>query len=274
MTIHFHPNNESEASRAFSRQAPSFDHLYARDPIVIYKRQRVRSHLMRYLSPGSHILELNAGTGEDAVFLARQGHSVHATDISAQMQKILASKVKNHHLEDLVTYERCSFTQLSQLKNKGPYDLIFSNFAGLNCTNNLPEVLDSLGSLLKPGGIITLVLLPGFCLWESLLVFKGKFRTAFRRLAGPKGATAHIEGVLFRCWYYRPRPIIRQLARSYYLLNTEGLCSFVPPSYMVGFTTRWPRLYRWLVGLESRFKGKWPWKFIGDYMILTFVAKR
>jgi ubiquinone/menaquinone biosynthesis C-methylase UbiE len=269
-----YPDHESEASRAFSRQAPFFDNLYGADPIVLYKRQRVRSHLMRYLSPGSYILELNAGTGEDAVFLAKQGHSVHATDVSEQMQKMLANKVKRYHLEDRVSYEQCSFTRLDQLKDKGPYDLVFSNFAGLNCTNQLPQVLDSLAGLLKPGGMITLVLLPGFCLWESLLLLKGKFRTATRRMVGTKGATAHIEGVLFKCWYYRPGPIINRLSGLFYLLSAEGLCTFVPPSYMAGFTTRWPRLYRRLVALESRLKSKWPWKFIGDYMILTFVSKQ
>ena len=53
---------------------------------------------------------------------------------------------------------------------KGPYDMIFSNFAGLNCTGELDKVLASFSSLLKPKGIVTLVLLPGFCLWEFLLI--------------------------------------------------------------------------------------------------------
>jgi len=45
----------------------------------------------------------------------------------------------------------------------------------------LSKVLDSFDPLLKPGGMVTLVILPKFCLWETLLLFKGKFRTAFRR---------------------------------------------------------------------------------------------
>ena len=44
-------------------------------------------------------------------------------------------------LADKVTSELCSFTELENLKDKGPYDLIFSNFAGLNCTGELEKVL-------------------------------------------------------------------------------------------------------------------------------------
>ena len=57
---------------------------------------------------------------------------------------------------------------LQTLKNKGPYDCIFSNFAGLNCTDKLDQVLAGFDELLKPGGMVVLVILPRFCLWESL----------------------------------------------------------------------------------------------------------
>ena len=74
---------------------------------------------------------------------------------------------------------------LDNLKNRGPYDHIFSNFAGLNCTDELNKVLDSFNCLLKPGGFVTLVILPKFCLWEFLLLFKGKFKL-LSRFAGRK----------------------------------------------------------------------------------------
>lgn len=75
-----------------------------------------------------------------------------------------------------ITTELCSFTQLDALKARGPYDAVFSNFGGLNCTPDLDKVLASFNSLLKPGGVATMVIIPEFCLWEALLVFKGKFR--------------------------------------------------------------------------------------------------
>ncbi len=262
--------NEKQAAAAFSKQAPVFDGYDATNTIIAYKRQRVREHVMSLLSPESRILELNAGTGEDAIFFARLGHRVHATDIAEGMQTRLKEKVRSLGLEERVTAELCSFTALAKLKDKGPYDLIFSNFAGLNCTRELDTVLRSFAPLLKPGGVATLVILPRFALWETLLLFKGKFRTAFRRWrAGRKGAPAHVEGVHFRCWYYPPSYVKRVLKDSFEVLRLEGLCTIVPPSYIEHFAERHPAAYRWLCGREGRWKDKWPWRSIGDYYIIS-----
>jgi ubiquinone/menaquinone biosynthesis C-methylase UbiE len=264
---------EKAAASAFSKQAPVFDGLYNDNTIIRYKRKRVREHVERFLSPGSAILELNAGTGEDAVYFARQGHQVHATDIAAGMETILRSKVKENRLEDRVSFERCSYTVLEELKQQGPYDLVFSNFAGLNCTSQLEKVLSSFSGLVKPGGYVTLVLLPKFCLWEFLLLFKGRFKTAFRRFSGKKGAKAHIEGEYFRCWYYNPSFVRKHVKGEFDIVATEGLCTTLPPSYIEHFAERHPKLYRFLEKKENKWKTFWPWKNIGDYYIITMRRK-
>lgn len=268
--------NEKRAASAFSKQALVFDAYDAGNTIIAYKRLRVREHVLRYLSPGSSILELNAGTGEDAIFFARRGHRVHATDIAEGMQAVLREKVREQGLTDDVSSEVCSFTALERLRNQGPYDLIFSNFAGLNCTRELEKVLLSLRPLLKPGGQVSLVILPSFSLWETLLVFRGRFRTAFRRLfVGRKGVPARVEGVPFRCWYYPVSYVKRVVVRDgFELLGQEGLCTLVPPSYFEHFAERHPRLYRLLRGLEDRWKDKWPWRAIGDYYIVSFRLRQ
>ena len=260
---------EQAASAAFSKQAPVFDRLYSADPIIQYKRKRVRSHVEEFLPPHSSILELNTGTGEDTIYFAQKKHTIHATDISPAMQEIMLKKIKEISEKELITYELCSYTNLEKLQKTGPYDLIFSNFAGLNCTGELEKVLDSFSLLLKPGGWVTLVLLPKFCLWEFLLLFKGKFKTAFRRFTGKRGTRARIEGEFFRCWYYNPSFIRKHLKDSFELITLEGLCTLVPPSYMENFTERHPGLYRFLERREQQWKRKWPWKVIGDYYIIT-----
>ena len=151
--------------------------------------------------------------------------------------------------------------------------MIFSNFAGLNCTGELDKVLRSFDSLLKPGGLVTLVILPGFSLWETLMLFKGKFRTAFRRMFSSKGVSSHVEGHYFRCWYYSPSYVISSLRDSFELLSVEGLCTIVPPSYIEHFAERHPSTYRFLRDMEDRWKGTWPWKFIGDYYIISLRKK-
>jgi ubiquinone/menaquinone biosynthesis C-methylase UbiE len=265
--------NEQNAETAFTNQSVVFDQKYAADTIINYKRSRVRAHVLQFLPPNSAILELNSGTGEDALFFARQGHRVHATDVSTGMQQELKRKVAANKMEQSITAENCSFTELEQLQNRGLYDMIFSNFAGLNCTGELDKVLSSLNGLLKPGGMVTLVMLPKFCLWETLLVFKGKFRTAVRRLFSKDGRKAHIDGGYFKCWYYDPSFIIKKLKDQFDLLAVEGLCTLVPPSYIEGFAEKHPAIYEFLKMKEDKFKSRWPWKYIGDYYIISLEKK-
>jgi ubiquinone/menaquinone biosynthesis C-methylase UbiE len=254
---------------AFTKQSVIFDELYSDNIIVQYKRKRVREHVSRYLPAGSSILELNSGTGEDAVWFAKQGHRVHATDISAGMQEQLVNKAIKENLRENISNELVSFTQLDQLKNTGPFDLIFSNFAGLNCTHELNKVLHSFLPLLKPNGVVTLVILPKFCVWEFLQMFRGKFKLAFRRLAGNKGVRAHVEGEYFQCSYYNPSYVIRHTKKELEFLALEGLCTIVPPSYMENFAKNYPKTSYRLMRWEDKWKGNWPWKGIGDYYIIS-----
>jgi hypothetical protein len=104
-------------------------------------------------------------------------------------------------------------------------------------------------------------------------LFRGHVKTAFRRfLYRRKGAPAHVEGVHFRCWYYPASFVTRILKEEQFeLLTREGLCTIVPPSYIEHFPERHPRLYSFLSRLEDKWKGKWPWRAIGDYYIISFV---
>ena len=264
--------NETYAAAAFSKQSIVFDQLYGDDEIIRYKRERVRAHMLRLLSSSGKLLELNCGTGEDALFFAQNGFSVHATDISEAMLEVVNAKLSL--LGDLrVGTEQCSFTQLDQLREQGPFDAVYSNFGGLNCTGELASVLGSLKPLVRPGGTVTLVIISPFCLWETLLFFKGKFTTAFRRFFSGSGRRAHVEGVYFNCWYYTPRFVRKQMGDAFEEISTEGLCSLVPPSYIDGFAKKYPGLFRFLRKKEDRLKCAWPWKAMGDYFIISFKRK-
>jgi ubiquinone/menaquinone biosynthesis C-methylase UbiE len=267
--------NEQQAAKAFGKQALVFDDYDKDNTIIHYKRRRVREHVLHFLPPHSHILELNSGTGTDAIYFAEQGHFVHATDIAEGMQQKLKEKVARKALTNRITTELCSFSELASLEQRGPYDLIFSNFAGLNCTRELDKVLRSFGPLLKPGGQVTLVILPPFSAWETLMLFRGQAKTAFRRfLSRRKGAPAHVEGFHFRCWYYSASFVKKIMAKaSFEFLGQEGLCTLVPPSYIEHFAERHPSSWRFLSRLEDKWKSKWPWRAIGDYYIVSFRKK-
>jgi ubiquinone/menaquinone biosynthesis C-methylase UbiE len=272
MTVSDHIN-EHKAAEAFTGQSKLFDQLYGNDAIIHYKRARVREHILENLEPGNSLLELNCGSGEDALFFASHGYSVHATDISEGMLNVLNEKLMRSEYKNKISSEQCSFTQLERLKNKGPFDHVYSNFGGLNCTGEIEKVLHSLDSLVKPGGTITLVIISKFCLWETLLLFKGKFKTAFRRFFSKKGRKAHVEGHFFKCWYYTPSFIQKCLHTKFELLKLEGLCTIVPPSYIENFAVKYPRLFQFLKEKENRLKSSWPWSRAGDYFIISFRKK-
>jgi ubiquinone/menaquinone biosynthesis C-methylase UbiE len=264
--------NEPKAAAAFNRQAAVFDQAYQSNPIIQYKRERVRKAVLHILKPGATILELNAGTGEDAIWFASRGYRVHATDISKGMLQQMANKISAAEIRN-ITMEECSFTELGSLKHKGPYDHIFSNFGGLNCTGDLAKVLEHFSSLLHPGGTVTLVIISPFCLWETLQIFRGRFKDGTRRFFSRRGRKAVVEGKAFTCWYYKPSYVRSQMQSEFECLGVEGLSSVVPPSYMENFPYKFPKLFSSLKKIEYRFRSSWPVRSMGDYFIISFRKK-
>jgi len=109
---------EQNAAKAFNSQSAIFDDIYSSNLTIQYKRKRVRENVERLLPADSNILELNAGTGEDAIYFASKGHNIHATDIAEEMQNVLKKKVAADGFENKVSTELCSFNNLKFLKNK------------------------------------------------------------------------------------------------------------------------------------------------------------
>jgi ubiquinone/menaquinone biosynthesis C-methylase UbiE len=73
---------ESGTVLAFDRLAAKYDDMFTRSMVGRAQRQAVWDVLLETIEPGSHILELNCGTGEDALFLAQHDMSVVACDAS------------------------------------------------------------------------------------------------------------------------------------------------------------------------------------------------
>ncbi len=73
---------ENQTVLAFDSLAARYDDLFTRSMIGRAQRGAVWDVLLDTFEPGSHILELNCGTGEDALFLAQHDVSVVACDAS------------------------------------------------------------------------------------------------------------------------------------------------------------------------------------------------
>lgn len=260
----------TQANKAFTKQSAIFDAYYRLSPIVQYKRERVQKVLAEFLPKNSRVLELNSGTAEDAIWMAKNGHTVLATDVSPGMIAQQKTKIAAQNLTDKIEPRELSFLELNELQEEN-FDAVFSNFGGLNCTDKLDVVLAGIRQKVKPGGLVCLVIMPPNCLWEWFYALKGNFKIAFRRWK--KGGTlAHIEGEYFDTFYYKPSFVKTHLP-GFTHLKTEALCLAVPPEFLRKFAERFPRFFTLLKWKESVIKS-WPilrnW---GDYFIIVLKSK-
>ncbi len=260
------PITSTGAEAAFSAQAPIFDTIDEGNPIIGRMRSIVRREVMRHFRPGEHLLELNAGTGLDALWFAEQGLNVLATDAAPGMVDRLREKSAQHPLR-AVAVEECSFNELERLRARR-FDHVFSNFGGLNCTDRLDKVLHDIDGLLRPGGTCALVIMPRFSPWETLAFLKGSLRLASRRWRR-RGTPAKVEDIPFTCYYYSPRYVRKELGDDYEVLMQRALSWFVPPPHMEGFPRRWPRSYKALHRLEEATAALWPFKVGGDHFLIV-----
>lgn len=262
---------EIKVSEAFSRQSAVFDAVDEDNSLLVWMRKRVRNEVLQNIKAGANILELNCGTGIDSVFFAQHGFNVLATDNADGMLHKLSQKIAVLGLEDKLMAQKCSFNNLESLENK-KIDYVFSNFGGLNCTNDLANVLHGIDKLLLPGGKFTLVIMPPVCPWEMLMAFKGYFKTAFRRF-NPKGANSHVEGVYFRSYYYTPGYIQKNIGKGYKLISLKGLSVAVPPPFIEKFCEKYPKLFRILERIEDKIYDKAPFNRWCDHYMITMQKK-
>jgi ubiquinone/menaquinone biosynthesis C-methylase UbiE len=260
-------NNSETIAEAFSRTAEKYDSFAEDHPNQTRMRNKVYAHVERFIPRGSRILELNCGTGTDAVELARRGYQVHATDIAPGMLERLRDKVAKLDLANQITFQQCSFLQLDKVEN-APFDAIFSDLGGLNCIPDLTPVIQRLPKVLRPNGLVTWVLMPPVCLWEMAEIFRGHPRLAFRRFA-KNGTRAQLEGLHFTVYYFAPEKVLRWFGDDYECLAIEGLSVITPTAESKNFARRYSGLYRTLSWLDDRLASHQPWRGWGDFFIIT-----
>lgn len=263
-------------STAFDAFAADYDDAFTHSQLGEWLRPRVWHHLSRHFQPGDHILELACGTGEDALWLARHGMHVTATDGSAEMVRVAAAKAARAGLSDKVQVYQLSLQELSEqsavssqqlpafstsftIYHSSPpthhaarttqYAGVLSNFGGLNTIEELRPLAQSLASLVKPGGKAILVPMGPVCPWELVWYGShGDLKTAMRRRGR---AQAKIGDTTIPIWYPSARRIREAFTPWFHPLQTESLGFWLPPSYLEHLIHRWPRFFRALNRLDK-----------------------
>lgn len=258
-------------NRAFTKQSLNYDRDDQQNQVLQDMREQVYNHVKKNLKPGDSILELNAGTGIDASYFARQGHSVLATDVSNGMIQQIREKIRSNDYNGRLTCQQLSYEDLDLLAGK-KFDYVFSNFGGLNCVDALHKVTQHLPAILNPGARVTFVVMPPVCLWEWLWLFTGNGRHAFRRFK-KGGVISHLEGEHFKTYYFSLPQIQKAFGETFLLLRTEGLAVLSPPPARGDFPVRYQKLYKFMRNMDSSIRNLFPFNRWGDHIVVTFQKK-
>ena len=253
-------------AEAYNRNADKYDEFIENNPNLQRMRRKVYAHVTALLPQGAHILDLACGTGTDAFWFAQHGYTVHGVDISDGMLQRASEKAKQLGLENKAVFEHLSYTKLGKL-GKTQFDCAFSNFGGLNCVADLKLVADEVRPLLKPNAKIIWALMPPFCLWESAMFLRGRGKLATRRFRGM--STVRKEGLHYPVYYYTPKQVARAWGHGYQIKSIRALSVITPPATNKDFAIKRPNLFNTLSKLDDAVESKYPFKYWGDFTMVT-----
>ena len=237
--------------KGFDNASKDYDRAFTFTKIGKAQRDRVYFFIDSIIlkSKKLSILEINCGTGEDAIKFAKLGHNVLATDASEEMIKVAKSKTNMNNL----IFDVLDINLMHTYNFNQKFDLVFSNFGGLNCLSK--EQLDiffkTIVSLLTSRGKLVLVIMPRKCLWEKLYFFlKGNIQNAKRRNTDFPIAV-NVHGVSINTWYYNPKEIISLTEKLFAIKNIKPIGISIPPSYLENTFLTKSFILKLLIALEN-----------------------
>lgn len=263
--------------QAFDTIAQQYDVSFTNSLIGTTQRQIVWNYLEKSLPMNNKlkVLELNCGTGEDAIWFAKQGYEVLATDVSEKMLAITQKKIEDAGMQSQVQTRTLDITQIEKFISEEKYDLVFSNFGGMNCVS--PEVLNKVPSqiqnLLNSDGRIIMVVMSSFCLWETIyFLTKLKLHDAFRRLL-KSGTIAHLNGSELKIHYYSPGNQNKFFEKIFESIAIKPVGFFLPPSYLEPFFNKHRTMFFWLNKLEYLIRNRKFLSGFSDHFLIDFQLK-
>jgi SAM-dependent methyltransferase len=259
----------TQAGLAFDTLAEDYDAHFTRSSIGRAQRDAVWRKAAEVFRGDLSILELNCGTGEDALFLAGQGHRITALDASRAMIDRASQRKENEAPNATVDFRLLPTEYLGALPPTC-FDAVFSNFSGLNCVDDLADVAMQLARRTNTGAPALLCFSTRFCLWESAwYMLCGKRRKAVRRWSGH--STAVLNGVDISVHYPTIRDIARAFSPHFTLRSGTGIGIFVPPSYLESWMQRSPRVLAMLAAVDRVVCRLPTLRTLGDHVLLHFV---
>lgn len=246
-----------EAEDAFENHASEYDETFSASVSGNVQRQSVYRYLsgQKFFQQQLQVLELNCGTGTDAIWMASFGHSITATDRSKAMLEV-AEKKKIHANPDTLANVRFLQMNLQEVKETlgdQQYNLVFSDFGGLNCLS--PDEIKKLGSqlfsiLVNPGKLI-IVLMGRKCWWEKIYFQLKSDRLQSQRRSSKQAVNANVAGKEINIYYYSPDELATLMKEYFQVIRKIPVGLFVPPSYLNNKIMKWSVFRHFLPFLEK-----------------------
>src|ERR1700682_1087014 len=139
------------AAQYWNAAAEPYEQEFAGTVIGRTRREAVWREVDRIFSSGQRVLELNCGTGINALHLAGRVLRVLACDIAPRMIELARERASTSRFAPSIDFRVLATEDIGVLDGEGPFDGAFSNFSGLNCVEDLTVVARNLSHLLKPG---------------------------------------------------------------------------------------------------------------------------
>lgn len=256
----------------FDTAAGTYDDQFTNSRIGRILRKGVWNYMERVLAGTKkiNILELNCGTGEDALFFARKGHRVTATDVSEEMIKRTNEKIKKAGLQNSIETKKMDARELRDNITEKTFDLVFSNFGGLNCIerDQLVELSAAIADCLNHGGRFIGVIMGKVCLWESLyFLARLDLDKVFRRNTSDRVAV-RVNGRAVDTWYYDPAEFTTFFKQEFRKVNLRPLGFFIPPSYMENAMARHENILSLLDKMETAITSVPVLAYFADHYII------
>lgn len=223
-------------------------------------RFRLAERVTASLKPSSRVLDVGCGTGEDALWLAAQGHAVHGVDVSPRM--IDQAQSKAARLGSRATFE-CR--DLMSLAPGGPgYDAVISNFGALNCVP-LEFWTESLPRQIRPGGRGFVVVMGNKPLPERMRFKQGRPRTRLAKVP--------VSGESIDVHYETVSAIREALGRVARVERVEALGCVVPSPASANFARGRPLLIGFLAMGECLVRRAPFFRDRGDHTLFEFTVR-
>lgn len=261
------PRSSEAGQSAFDAAAATYDDDFTHSVIGRLQRRRLWSLYDRLFGPGSRLLDLGCGTGEDALHFARRGHEVEGVDLSPAMIEAAALRIEREGLQELAAVQALPLERLDELPERG-FDGAYSSFSPFNCVADLRPAARALAERLRPGAPLALCLMSRYCLWETLLLPVTRLLHGAARRRRDDWAPAARDQDEPPLLYHRISAVRRSFAPWFELLEAPGLGVFVPPTYLEPWAQRHPAWMQALARADSLFAGRLVFRALADHRVV------